>query len=258
LTVACQTPPEPLYDSSHGIKTIKPLIMFRNKAGRVGNRGSKHPKLDQERNSVTNISIDGVKGTEPETNPQSGQGCKEEEDGKEEKGKSRNDTVEKGHKNQNSERNTKVYKTRQDSAEGKNESGEIDLGDDPLIFDDHIGRVLEGGGKIHPRKESTVIKNGVREPIGWHASKFSENEGEDNHCHKGLEDRPESADDSLFVADFDISPDEKIQEFAIFPEFSQIEVPPIRARSYINHIIRCSTCVLDHPQLYPLCGLLHL
>jgi hypothetical protein len=52
---------------------------------------------------------------------------------------------------------------------------------------------------------------------------ISRKEAKDHHGEEGLNNRPSCTKDSLLVAYLDVPPGQKIEEFSIFPQFSELE-----------------------------------
>jgi hypothetical protein len=113
-------------------------------------------------------------------------------------------------------------------------AGKINLGDHALIFDDDVGGVLQGVVEIHPGDESGEIKNGIREAFRGKFGEAAEEKSEDQHGEKRLKDDPENSDGGLFIADFNVAPDEEIKEFAIGPELGEAEVEEAAGRSDVS------------------------
>ncbi len=53
---------------------------------------------------------------------------------------------------------------------------------------------------------------------------MSEYDGEDQHCDQRLQDHPAYANGSLLVPDFDLPPDQKVQQLAILPQRRPIHI----------------------------------
>jgi hypothetical protein len=59
---------------------------------------------------------------------------------------------------------------------------------------------------------------------------LAEEQTEDHNGQKRLKDGPRGADRGLLVADFQVTPHEEMQQFAIVPKFAQVEVKPTARR----------------------------
>ncbi len=49
-----------------------------------------------------------------------------------------------------------------------------------------------------------------------------------------MQDHPEDADDGLLVADFDVAPDEKVEQFTIGPDFAEAKFEEAAGRLDAN------------------------
>ena len=49
-----------------------------------------------------------------------------------------------------------------------------------------------------------------------------------------MKNNPENADGGLFVADFDVAPDEKVEKFAIGPDFAEAQLEKAAGRLDAN------------------------
>ena len=103
-------------------------------------------------------------------------------------------------------------------------SREVHLRNDALILDDAICCLRERIGKERPRHERAHVEDRIRQAARRHARKASEKDTKDEHGKDGLQDRPCGADGRLLVANFEIAPDEKIEQLAVAPELSPIEL----------------------------------
>jgi hypothetical protein len=95
-----------------------------------------------------------------------------------------------------------------------------------LVVDGNAGAALERGGEIGPGNERREIENGIREAIRWELGETTEEKSEDAHGHKRLQNDPGDTDDGLLVADFDVVPNEEIEEVAVLPDFVEVHLDP--------------------------------
>ena len=93
---------------------------------------------------------------------------------------------------------------------------------------------LEGVGEVGPGDESGEIENGIGEAVGGELGEAAEEKSEDEHGEDGLENDPEDADGGLFVADFDVAPDEEVEELAVGPDFAEAELEEAAGRLDAN------------------------
>ena len=60
-------------------------------------------------------------------------------------------------------------------------------------------------------------KEGVGGPIRGHLGEPAEKDAENDHSHERLDDGPRHPDEGLAVANFDVSPDQEVENLAVFP-----------------------------------------
>src|SRR5437762_4099149 len=123
-----------------------------------------------------------------------------------------------------------VHKAGENGRNGKNEAREIDFGDEVLALDDDVGGGSERRGEIRPGDERGKIENGIGQAVGGELGEASEEESEDEHVENGLQDDPEDANGGLFVADFDVAPDEEVKQFAVGPDFAEAQLEEAAGR----------------------------
>ncbi len=99
----------------------------------------------------------------------------------------------------------------------------VNLRDQVLVGDETIARFGKGVREELPWHEGAVNENRIRNAVRGHASETAEEETEDKHQEERLDNRPSQAERSLLVAHFDITPNEKIKQLAIIPNFPQVE-----------------------------------
>ena len=82
--------------------------------------------------------------------------------------------------------------------------------------------------------ERGKVKNGIREAVGEESGEFPEEESEAKHVEDGLQDDPEDADGGLFIADFDVAPDEEIEQLAVGPDLAEAQLKKVAGRFNAN------------------------
>jgi len=91
-----------------------------------------------------------------------------------------------------------------------------------LIGDETHAGVGKSTREKLPEEKSRVNEDWVGYAVGGHFCEIAEEDGEDDHGHNRLKDRPRRAESGLFVTDFQVAPGEEIQKFFILPDFFQI------------------------------------
>src|SRR3989304_10139633 len=77
-----------------------------------------------------------------------------------------------------------------------------------------------------PGEKGTVSENGIGHPIRRNLGEPAEENTEDHHGEKGLNDCPGSTEDGLFVADLDVPPDQEVKELPVFPKVGGLQRHP--------------------------------
>jgi hypothetical protein len=234
VAAAGDGPAKTVNDAGHGVEAVEPAPTRRNESGRIGDRRGEHPELDEKRNDVFDVAIEGVERREPQADAESGEDGEGQESGEPKSGKSGANAVGESEKGEDHEADGEVHQAGKSGRNGKNEAREIDFGDEALVVNDDVGGHLEGVGEIGPGDESGEVEDGIGEAVGGELGEVAEEESEDEHVEDGLEDDPEDADDGLFVADLDVAPDEKVEEFAVGPDFAEAEFEEAAGRLDAN------------------------
>src|SRR5882724_9806416 len=212
LAVAGERPTKTVNDAGHGIEAVQPAPARGNERAGIGDRRSEHPELQEKGHDVTHIAVERVERGE------------QEKERKKRVGQTGLDAIKERDAEKNDEADGEIHEAGDDGRERQNQAGKIDFGDHALIFNDDIGGVLEGVTEVRPGNERGEIENGIGQAFGGEFGETSEEKSEDGHGEQRLKNDPEDADGGLFVADFDVAPDEKIEEFAVGPEFREAEM----------------------------------
>jgi len=234
LATASDGPAETVNDAGHGVEAVKPAPARRNERGRIGDGGGEHPELDEEWDDVLDVAIESVECGKPEADAESGEEREGQKKGEPKSGKSGAEAVSDGEDGEDHEADGEVHEAGESGRNGKNEAREIDFGDEALVVNDDVGGHLKGVGEVGPGNESGEIEDGVGEAVGGEPGEAAEKKSEDEHGEDGLEDDPKDADGGLFVADFDVAPDEEIEEFAVGPDFAKAELEEAAGRLNAN------------------------
>ena len=217
-------PAETVNDAVHGVQAVKPAPARRNERGRVGDGRGEHPELDEEGDDVFHVAIKSVERGEPQADAKSGEDGEKQKRGQPESSKSGMDAVSDGKDGEDDEADGEVHQAGKRGRNGKNEAREINHGDEPLVVDDDVGGHLERVGEIGPGDESGEVEDGIGKAVGGELGKAAEKESEDEHVENGLENDPEDTNGGLLIADFDVAPDEEIEEFAVGPDFAKAKL----------------------------------
>src|SRR6267154_337603 len=221
LAAAGDGPAETVNDTGHGVEAVKPAPALRHQRACIRHRRSKHPELDEERNDVANVAIEGVERREPQADAESREERESEKRRQPESGESGENAVGETENRQDHKADSEVHQAGKSGGNGKNEAREINLGDEALVVHHNVGGHLESVGEVGPGDEGGEIKDGSRKALGRELGEAAEKESENQHGEDGLNNHPEDANDGWLVADFDVAPDEKVEQFAIGPDFAE-------------------------------------
>src|SRR2546425_641136 len=176
---------------------------------------------------LDSVGNGGLHAIEEEEAAEDGEGQK---GGEPKSGKGGAEAVRDSENGEDHEADGEVHQAGKRGGNGKNEAREINFGDEALIVNDDVGGHLEGGGEVGPGDEGGEIENGIREAVGGELGEAAEEESEDEHGEDGLQNDPEDADGGLFVADLDVAPNEKVEEFAVGPDFAEAKLEEATGR----------------------------
>ncbi len=224
IAAACNCPAETVDHASHGIEAIKPAPACGHERRRVGDGRGEHPELDNEGDDVADVAIKSVERGKPEADAQSGEEREEKKTGQPESSKSGENAVSKTENGEDNEADGKVHEARKNGGDGKNEAGEIHLGNEALVFDHHVSGGRERVGEVGPGDQRSEVENGIREAVRGELSETAEEKSENEHVEDGLQDDPEDTDGGLLVADLNVSPDEEVEELAVGPDLAETKL----------------------------------
>src|SRR2546422_6853277 len=230
LAAAGDGPAKTVNDAGHGIEAVEPAPARGNERGRIGDGRGEHPELDDEGNDVADVAIESVERGEPQADAEGGEYGEGQKGGQPKSGKGGAEAVRDSENGEDHEADGEVHQAGKRGGNGKNEAREINFGDEALIVNDDVGGHLEGGGEVGPGDEGGEIENGIREAVGGELGEAAEEEREDERSEDGLENDPEDADGGLFVADLDVAPNEKVEEFAVGPDFAEAKLEEATGR----------------------------
>ncbi len=92
--------------------------------------------------------------------------------------------------------------------------------------DQAVGGVGQAIGEKGPGDQGGVAEDRVGHAVGGHLGQAAEEDAEDDHGEKGLQDSPAGAQHGLLVADLDITPGQEVGQVAVLPEIAQVELGP--------------------------------
>src|SRR5260221_11611757 len=190
--------------------------------------------MDEKRKEVATVAMKGVERREPQAGAGSGEEGEREKRRQPESGKSGENAVGETENRQDHKADSEVHQAGKRSGNGKNEAREINLGDEALVVHHDVGGHLEGIGEVGPGNEGGEIKDGSGKALGREFGEAAEKKRENQHREDGLDNHPEDADDGLLVADFDVAPDEKVEQFAIGPNFTEAKFEEAAGRIDAN------------------------
>ena len=92
-----------------------------------------------------------------------------------------------------------------------------------------VSRLRESVGKERPGDQGRKCKDGIGNAVRRHLRQIPKKQAEYKHGQEGLQNGPQSTQGCLLVSDLNVTPAEKVEQFAVLPEFTQIQcAPPVR------------------------------
>src|SRR5438128_1676391 len=109
-------------------------------------------------------------------------------------------------------------------------AGKVNLGDQLRVCDQAVAGTLQGPGKIIPPNQSAEDKQEVWRSVRRQAGEPSKDPGENHRGSQRLQDHPDHTQDSLFVTQLEVPPDQHPKQIAIVPQLGQIDCRPATSR----------------------------
>ena len=219
-----ERPPEAVNDACHRIESVKRSPALRHQRARIRDRRSEHPELHGERDDGRHVAIQRVERGSPQPNRKGREHREDDQHRQQQHRRRRPDPERQSEHNHHDESNAEIDERGAHRRQREHQPGKVDLGNDVLVAHHDIGAAAERAGKISPGNQRGEIEDRIRQPLGRQLSQPAEENCEDAHGHERLDNDPEDADDGLLVTYLDVAPDEEIKEFAIGPEFAQVEI----------------------------------
>ena len=134
-----------------------------------------------------------------------------------------------------------VDESGQQGGDGRDEAGEVDLGDERDVVHHARARVPEAGAEVRPEKEAEQRESGIGDAVAGDTREATEDEGEHEHAYDRLDDRPADPEQRLLVAGLDVAESEEHDQLAVRPQLAQPQRPAAARRA----VLRPSVCRLD-------------
>ena len=132
---------------------------------------------------------------------------------------------------QKHERDREVHEAGQYRGERKQDTREIDLGQQLVLVHQAVACLGQGVGEVGPRVSAASANTSYGSPSDPSRAKPAEDYGEveDRHREERLKHGPRRAEQSLLVAELEIAKHEEVQQLVRAGEFAQVERrPPLR------------------------------
>ena len=129
---------------------------------------------------------------------------------------------------QDEERDAEVDEPAEHGRDRDHQAREVDLGQQVGVADEADAGTREGAGEELPWQQPGEAEDRVGH-IGrgaLDAERPVEDDGEDDHRQKRLQDRPRNAHDGLLVAHEDVAPGEEVEQLTVGPQLACIERRP--------------------------------
>src|ERR1051326_2212371 len=111
-----------------------------------------------------------------------------------------------------------------------NDSGKVDSCNQLLIRYQTVCRVRNSTREELPRKQRSEREQRIRNSFGRDSGKAAEEDAEYDHHREWLKNRPDDSQSRLLVANLNVAPRQKVNEFTVRPQLAWIKQPPAGSR----------------------------
>src|SRR5436305_200057 len=101
--------------------------------------------------------------------------------------------------------NGKVNQSWKDCCARKNQAGEIDFRDQMSVAEQTVATVCNSTGEVYPGQKPGVDEDGVGNIPRRYLHEAAENQSEDKHGKKGLDDSPEYSKQGLPITYLEVT-----------------------------------------------------
>jgi hypothetical protein len=131
---------------------------------------------------------------------------------------------------------SKIHHARKDRGHRQDEAREVDLRHHVVVRHERAAALIERDDEQAPRQQGGERKDGIGNAFGREFCNAVKQEGEDQHGHHRLNDRPCHAEQRLFVFHFHIAPDHEEDQFTVDPKVAQVQCGKTRGRFDVNGV----------------------
>lgn len=221
-----QSRPEPLDNADKGIQPIRPPVLCRDETGRVDDRGRVHQELHQKSDGVFHIPVLDGEGGEPRSDPRGREHHDQNQERQVKHAPCRLNLEEEEQGEQEHEGNGEIEKFCEHRRKGENKARKVDFADHVGLGDETVGALRHRVGKIRPRDQCRETEDGIGRTVGLDVGQPAEDDRENDHGEKGLNDGPAYAERGLGIADFDTPPDQEVKEIAVLDHLLPVDELP--------------------------------
>src|SRR5882724_6150964 len=118
----------------------------------------------------------------------------------------------------------RTHKSCQDWCGRNNHAWKVNLCNQTGAAYETVGAVCDRVGKKRPGNQTGISKERIGNIVRRNPRDASKNHGEQKHRKQRLNNRPGYAQRGLLIAKFDVAPGEKVEEFAIAPNFREAKL----------------------------------
>ena len=196
--------------------------MFRDDAAAEADRRDVQPELHHERDDDAEVAVFDVQCGDPQSRPHRGGKGHRNEQRQRQYAQVGSEAVPEHQPDQNESGDQEVHEADDHRAGRDDQPREVHLGDHAGIADQALTRAAEGIGEELPGQQGGEHQDRIGGTPGGQFGQLAEYQREHQHGQQGPAQRPQDADDGLFVAHQDVAPGEEQEQLAIAPQVAPV------------------------------------
>lgn len=189
----------------------------------VGDGAGVEEELEEDGDDVLKVAIADHEGRCEERDAGRQHDQEEEPDRQEQQRIARLNVIEDHQDNHQPHGHGKIHQCGGDGGKGKEQPGEVNLGDELGVLHDDGAAFAERAVEGVPPEQAGVGEEEIGNAVAVELGDAAEDESEDASAEERLKDDPDDAEGGLFVAEFDIAFGEGEEKIAELPHFAEID-----------------------------------
>ena len=215
--------------ADHRVEGIEPAPAVGHQTGRIDHRRSIHEQLHDEGHGVLDVAVLDGQGGEPGADAGGGEHHDENQERQRQNAPGRGMPMKEHQHEQQHQGDDEIDQFGEHRGEGQNDARKVDLAQQVGFGDEAVGAFGDGIGEIGPGHQGGEAEQGIGHAVGTDLGEFAEDDGENDHGKKRLNDRPANAEHRLGVTDFNTPPDQEVKQIAILDQFFPVDEFPALA-----------------------------